>query len=57
VLSTLCHAADLGYGLTVLSDGCPDPDPALPAVLVEKVFARHAGIATIADRVRDIRAR
>ncbi|MGH3189209.1 MAG: hypothetical protein ACRDOU_19340 [Streptosporangiaceae bacterium] len=33
VLSTLRQAADLDYRLTVLADGCLDPDPEVHRVL------------------------
>jgi nicotinamidase-related amidase len=47
VLSTLRQAADLDYRLTVLSDGCYDPDAEVHRVLVEKVFPRQAEVTTI----------
>ncbi|GAA1288502.1 hydrolase [Planotetraspora silvatica] len=47
VLSTLRQAADLDYGLTVLADGCADPDPEVHRVLTEKVFPRQAEVLTI----------
>jgi nicotinamidase-related amidase len=46
VLSTLCHAADSDYGLLVLRDCCSDIDQSAHALLVEKVFPRHATILT-----------
>jgi nicotinamidase-related amidase len=49
VLSTVRQAADLDYGLTVLSDGCLDADPEVHRVLLEKVFPRQADIAAVAD--------
>jgi nicotinamidase-related amidase len=49
VLSTLRQAADLDYRLTVLADGCLDADPEVHRVLTEKVFARQADVAGIAD--------
>jgi nicotinamidase-related amidase len=49
VLSTLRHAADLDYQLTVLADGCLDPDPEVHQVLLGKVFPRQAQVTTIAD--------
>lgn len=48
VLSTLRQAADLDYQLTVLEDGCLDPDPEVHAVLTQKVFPRQADVTTIA---------
>lgn len=47
VLSTLRQAADLDYRLTVLADGCYDPDPEVHQVLVGKVFARQAEVTTV----------
>ncbi|WP_234545214.1 cysteine hydrolase family protein [Streptomyces shenzhenensis] len=43
VLSTLRQAADLDYRLTVLADGCADPDPEVHRVLTTKVFP-HQGV-------------
>ena len=48
VLSTLRQAADLDYGLTVLSDACADADPEVHRVLLEKVFPRQATVTTVA---------
>jgi nicotinamidase-related amidase len=47
VLSTLRQAADLDFGLTVLSDACLDADEEVHRVLVEKVFPRQAEILTV----------
>jgi nicotinamidase-related amidase len=47
VLSTLRQAADLDFGLTVLSDGCLDADDEVHRVLTEKVFPRQAEVTTI----------
>jgi nicotinamidase-related amidase len=44
VLSTLRQAADLDYELTVLRDGCADPDPEVHRVLLDKVFPRQAAV-------------
>jgi nicotinamidase-related amidase len=49
VLSTLRQAADLDYRLTVLADGCYDPDPEVHRILTEKVFPRQADVTTIDD--------
>ncbi len=48
VLSTLRQAADLDYGLTVISDCCADPDPEVHRVLLEKVFPRQAEVVDLA---------
>jgi nicotinamidase-related amidase len=46
VLSTVRHAADADYRLVVVKDCCSDPDAEVQRVLVEKVFARQAVVAT-----------
>jgi nicotinamidase-related amidase len=47
VLSTLRQAADLDFGLTVLSDACADADAEVHRVLTEKVFPRQAEVQTV----------
>ena len=54
VLSTLRQAADLDFGLTVLSDGCLDADPEVHRVLTEKVFPRQASVVTAGEWVRGL---
>jgi nicotinamidase-related amidase len=49
VLATFVGGADLGYGLTILSDACWDPDPELHTMLMERVFPVRAAIRTVAD--------
>lgn len=49
VLSTLRHAADLDFRLTVLSDACLDADAEVHRVLTEKVFPRQAAVMTAAE--------
>ncbi len=49
VLSTLRQAADLDFGLTVLSDLCADNDPETHRVLMGKVFPRQAAVMTAAE--------
>ncbi|MFB7498532.1 cysteine hydrolase family protein [Streptomyces sp. NPDC056161] len=49
VLSTALQAADLDYRVTVLSDACADPDPALHETLVEQVFARRGEVVRVAE--------
>ncbi len=44
VLSTVRHAADLDFDLTVLHDGCADTDPEVHRVLLDKVFPRQAAV-------------
>lgn len=46
VLSTLREASDKDYQLTVLSDLCADADPAVHALLMEKIFPRQAEVMT-----------
>ncbi|MFJ8765159.1 cysteine hydrolase family protein [Streptomyces clavifer] len=46
VLSTVRQAADLDYGLTVLSDACADADPEVHRVLMERVFPQQAAVTT-----------
>lgn len=55
VLSTLRQAADLDFGLTVLSDACADPDPEVHRVLLEKVFPRQAAVMTTDDWIGTVR--
>ncbi|MEU2789218.1 isochorismatase family cysteine hydrolase [Streptomyces sp. NPDC007100] len=52
VLSTLCQANDLDFGLTVLSDACLDTDPELHRVLVERLFPQWADVVTVDDWVK-----
>ncbi|WP_026928423.1 cysteine hydrolase [Granulicoccus phenolivorans] len=49
VTSTVRQASDLDYRLTVLSDGCADPDADLHRALVEKLFPRQAEVLTTAE--------
>lgn len=49
VLSTLRQAADLDFALTVLADGCADPDPEVHRVLLEKVFPPQADVVTVEE--------
>jgi nicotinamidase-related amidase len=46
VLSTLRAAADMDYGITVLSDCCADKDEEVQRVLMEKVFPMQAEVMT-----------
>ena len=54
VLATLYQAADLDFGLTVLADGCLDPDPDVHRFLLEKLFPRQADVTTVDDWCRAI---
>jgi nicotinamidase-related amidase len=49
VLSTVRYATDADYKLVIVKDGCADPDEEVHRVLTEKVFARHAIVATAAE--------
>jgi nicotinamidase-related amidase len=51
VLSTVRHASDADYELTVLSDACGDPDPDVQQVLMEKVFPVQAEVVTVKEWV------
>lgn len=44
VLSTLRHAADADYRVTVLRDCCADTDPEVHACLLDKIFPRQATV-------------
>jgi nicotinamidase-related amidase len=46
VLSTLRLAADMDYGLSVISDCCIDKDEEVHRVLVEKIFPGQADVVT-----------
>ncbi|UNO43521.1 cysteine hydrolase [Streptomyces sp. MST-110588] len=54
VLSTLCRANDLDFGLTVLSDACLDIDPEVHRVLIERLFPQWADVLTVDDWVKAI---
>lgn len=47
VTSTVRQASDLDYRLTVLADGCADPDTDLHTALIEKLFPRQADVVTV----------
>jgi nicotinamidase-related amidase len=49
ILSTTRHAADADYRIVVVEDGCADPDAEVHRVLLEKVLARQATVAKVAD--------
>lgn len=55
VLSTVRHAADHDFGLTVLSDACADQDPEVHRVLLEKVFPRQAEVVTVDEWTAGLR--
>lgn len=47
VLSTVRHAGDLDYPMTVLFDACADHDPEVHRVLLRKVLPRQAAVVTV----------
>jgi nicotinamidase-related amidase len=49
VLSTIREAADKDFRLTVLADGCADPDEEVHRVLTTKIFSRQADVFTIEE--------
>ena len=49
VLATWRQAADLDFGVTVLSDACADPDPEVHRVLTEEVFPWQSDVLTVAE--------
>lgn len=51
VLSTVRHAADQDFGLTVLADACADQDAEVHRVLLEKVFPRQGEVVTVDEWV------
>jgi nicotinamidase-related amidase len=54
VLSTLWHAIDLDFGLTVLADACLDTDPEVHTMLTEKLFPQWADVLTVEDWLKTI---
>ncbi|MCK7626619.1 cysteine hydrolase [Streptomyces sp. RS10V-4] len=54
VLSTLCQANDLDFGLTVLADGCLDLDPEVHRVLVERLFPQWADVLPTDDWLKTL---
>jgi nicotinamidase-related amidase len=46
ILSTVRWAADMDYGLWVISDACADSDEEVHRVLMEKVFPRQVNVLT-----------
>ncbi|WP_329548534.1 cysteine hydrolase [Streptomyces sp. NBC_01356] len=54
VLSTLWHAIDLDFGLTVLADACLDTDPEVHQFLTEKLFPRWADVVAVEDWLKAI---
>ncbi|MEU8289535.1 cysteine hydrolase [Streptomyces pseudogriseolus] len=57
VLSTLWHAVDLDFGLTVLADACLDTDPEVHRMLTEKLFPQWADVVTVEDWLKAVAQR
>ncbi|MGW6543354.1 cysteine hydrolase family protein [Streptomyces massasporeus] len=57
VLSTLWHAIDLDFGLTVLADACLDTDPEVHTMLTERLFPQWADVLTVEEWLKVIAAR
>jgi nicotinamidase-related amidase len=57
VLSTLWHAVDLDFGLTVLADACLDTDPEVHTMLTEKLFPQWADVVAVEDWLKAIAPR
>ena len=55
VLSTLRQAADLDFALTVLSDGCADPNDEVHRAVIEKVFPSQAQLMTVREWTTELR--
>ena len=55
VLSTVRWAADIDYGLIVLSDCCADRDDEVQRILMEKVFPRQASVVTSQEFLQALR--
>jgi nicotinamidase-related amidase len=49
VLSTVRHASDADYRLTVIGDCCADPDAEVHRCLLEKVFPKQASVIGSAE--------
>jgi nicotinamidase-related amidase len=54
VLSTALQAFDLDYRITVLSDACADPSPALHDTLITDVLARRGETVTTDEWARSL---
>ena len=54
VLSTVRQAADMDFGLIVLSDLCVDLDPETHRVLMDKVFPRQASVVTSTEWIEGL---
>jgi nicotinamidase-related amidase len=55
VLSTARHAFDLDYKMIILSDCCFDPDEEVHRVILDKILARQASVATSGEFVEALK--
>jgi nicotinamidase-related amidase len=55
VLSTACHAADLDYRVTVLSDACHDPTESVHRALLDDVLPMRGDVVPVGDFSRPLR--
>ena len=49
VLSSVRQAVDLDFELTVLRDGCWDPDPEVHEFLMNRIFVKQARVCSVAE--------
>ncbi|MDK1344465.1 isochorismatase family cysteine hydrolase [Streptomyces sp. 378] len=54
VLSTVCQANDLDFGLTVLADACLDTDPEVHRVLIERLFPQWADVVAVEEWIESV---
>lgn len=52
VLSTVREASDKDYELTVIADGCADPDQEVHELLTNKIFPRQTDVITVDEWVK-----
>lgn len=52
VLSTTREAADKDYRITILADGCADPDEEAHRVLLTKIFPRQAEVINVEEWIK-----
>jgi nicotinamidase-related amidase len=51
VLSTVRHASDADFEITVLADACADPDSDVHGVLIDKILPSQADVVTVKEWV------
>jgi nicotinamidase-related amidase len=49
VVATVIEAADLDFGVTVLEDGCADPDEAVHRLLFDSIISLRASVLRVDD--------